>query len=169
MLYTAPADLYSLLILLHNYSDFTQRRALISDCKTAKTEGKIQKGQCRVKSLSLQKVPGKNVAKDDCEKTPLSLGNKGTHACMLLKGGGKERVWGIGLHCDITFILLHTDGSAWPGRRGDSDFWDNAAKFVRTFARVDHLRTGIKICVYNVILYYCLCNVNQEEHAEQRS
>ena len=69
----------------------------------------------------------------------------------------------------IMFILLHTDGSAWPGRRGDSDFWDNAAKFVRTFARVDHLRTGIKICVYNVVLYYCLCNVNQEEHAEQRS
>lgn len=42
----------------------------------------------------------------------------------------------------ITFILLHTDGSTWPGRRGDSDFWDNAAKFVQTFARVDHLRTG---------------------------
>ena len=83
MLYTAPANLYSLIIVLHNYSDFTQRRALISDCKTAKIEGKIQKGQCRVKSLSLQKVPGKKVAKYDCEKTPLSLGNKGTHACML--------------------------------------------------------------------------------------
>ena len=53
----------------------------------------------------------------------------------------------------VSFLLFYGNSDSWVSRRGDTSFWDGAARYIQNHVNSAHLQTGLSFSVHLEFMY----------------